>query len=109
VKVLWISDGRISLFGVEHAVDGSEQSGLQFNEGVMKPPSNYLGSLRAIFDESPSGFAQLFYKLLVGGHTIGEALLQARLQAYESKDLIWEAYVLFGCPRNRLRVKTGIR
>jgi len=66
---------------------------------------NYLGSLSKIFDDSSSRFAQQFYELLITGETVGNALLQAKKFAYDSNDSIWKAYVMFGCPRNRLRAQ----
>jgi len=66
---------------------------------------NYLGSLSKIFDDSSCRFAQQFYKLLIAGDTVGNALLHARKSAYDSNDPIWKAYVMFGCPRNRLRAR----
>lgn len=67
---------------------------------------NYLGSLWPIYDESSRRFAEIFYQQLLAGRTVGEALRQARQDAYARKDPIWAAYALFGCPRNRLRAST---
>lgn len=64
---------------------------------------NYLGSMWPVFDESSRRVAQFFYERLCAGEPIGEALRRARLDAYERNDPTWAAYVLFGCPRNRLR------
>jgi len=64
---------------------------------------NYLGSMWPVFDDGSRRIAQFFYERLCAGEPIGEALRQARLDAYERGDPTWAAYVLFGCPRNRLR------
>lgn len=64
---------------------------------------NYLGSLWPIFDESSRNLAEEFYRRLCNGLPIGEALRIARLRVYTDNDPTWAAYVLFGCPRNRLR------
>lgn len=64
---------------------------------------NYLGSMWPVFDASSRLIAQFFYERLCAGEPIGEALRQARMNAYERHDSTWAAYVLFGCPRNRLR------
>ena len=64
---------------------------------------NYLGSMWPVFDDGSRRIAQFFYERLCAGEPIGEALRQARLDAYERNDPTWAAYVLFGCPRNRLR------
>jgi hypothetical protein len=64
---------------------------------------NYLGSMWPVFDDGSRRIAQFFYERLCAGEPIGEALRQARMDAYERDDPTWAAYVLFGCPRNRLR------
>jgi CHAT domain len=66
---------------------------------------NYLGSLWPIFDDSSRRIAESFYQHLRTGYTVGEALRQARLEAYSENDSTWAAFVLFGCPRNRLRAE----
>src|SRR5215213_9288293 len=62
---------------------------------------NDLGSMWPVFDDGSRRIAQVFYEQLCAGEPIGEALRQARLDAYERNDPTWAAYVLFGCPRNR--------
>src|SRR6202012_986104 len=64
---------------------------------------NYIGSLWPIFDESSLRIAERFYGLLNLGHSTGEALRQAKLEAFRANDPVWAALVQFGCPRNRLR------
>ena len=64
---------------------------------------NYLGSLWPIVDSGSRELAERFYALLVEGHSVGEALRQAKLQSFSQGDATWAAVVLFGCPRNRLR------
>jgi hypothetical protein len=75
---------------------------------ISQGAANYLGSLRPIYDKGSALFALRFYKLLLAGHTVGEALLHARAAAFHSNDWSWDAYVLFGCPRNRLRARLGV-
>jgi CHAT domain-containing protein len=64
---------------------------------------NYLGSLWPVFDEASRHVAVEFYRRLCRGIPVGEALRLARSDAYSDHDPTWAAYVLFGCPRNRLR------
>jgi CHAT domain-containing protein len=71
---------------------------------------NYLGSLWPIFDESSKRMSESFYRHLHTGTTVGEALQRARIETFAGgpgrdggRDATWAAYVLFGCPRNRLR------
>jgi CHAT domain-containing protein len=66
---------------------------------------NYLGSLWAIFDEGSRQLAEIFYQRVYDGKTVGEALLDARLSSYKNGDSTWAAFVLFGCPRNRLKAE----
>jgi CHAT domain-containing protein len=66
---------------------------------------NYLGSLWAIFDEGSRQLAEIFYHHIYDGKTVGDALLAARLSSYKNGDFTWAAFVLFGCPRNRLKVE----
>ncbi|RSM88690.1 CHAT domain-containing protein [Kibdelosporangium aridum] len=63
---------------------------------------NYLGSLWPILDRGSRDLAERFYTLLLAGHSVGESLRQARLQAFQEDDSTWAAVVLFGCPRSRL-------
>jgi hypothetical protein len=67
---------------------------------------NYLGSLWPIDDESSRALAETFYRLLCTGTPVGEALRQARLAVRATGDPTWAAFVLFGCPRNRVRPPT---
>jgi CHAT domain-containing protein len=64
---------------------------------------NYVGSLWPVFDEGSRRIAEVFYDRLCAGEPVGEALRLARLDGFERHDPGWTAYVLFGCPRNRLR------
>ena len=66
---------------------------------------NYLGSLWPVFDEGSRRVSETFYASLCEGHTVGEALRRAKLDAYERNDPTWAAFALFGCPRNRLRAR----
>jgi CHAT domain-containing protein len=67
--------------------------------------SNYLGSLWPIFDSSSQRLAECFYRGLLDGLTVGEALRNGRRAIRSDTDLTWAAFVLFGCPRNRLRAR----
>jgi hypothetical protein len=67
---------------------------------------NYLGSLWPIDDQSSRALAETFYRLLCTGTPVGEALRQARMAVRATGDPTWAAFVLFGCPRNRVRPPT---
>lgn len=70
---------------------------------IARGAVNYLGSLWPIFDEGSRRVAERFYEGVCRGETVGEALRQARLDALDRHDATWAAFVLFGCPRTRLR------
>lgn len=70
---------------------------------IAKGAVNYLGSLWPIFDDTSRRTAEVFYEGLCEGMAIGEALRAARRAVYSDNDPTWAAFVLFGCPRNRLR------
>ena len=70
---------------------------------IARGAVNYLGSLWPVFDEGSRRVAERFYEGVCRGETVGEALRQARLDAFARNDLTWAAFVLFGCPRTRLR------
>jgi hypothetical protein len=70
---------------------------------LLNGAANYLGSLWPIYDETSRALAEEFYTQLCAGTPVGEALRRARLKVYAEGDSTWAAFVLFGCPRNRLR------
>jgi CHAT domain-containing protein len=74
---------------------------------IARGAVNYLGSLWPVFDEGSRRVAELFYEGVCRGETVGEALRQARLDAFARNDLTWAAFVLFGCPRTRLRASAS--
>jgi hypothetical protein len=70
---------------------------------IARGAVNYLGSLWPVFDEGSRRVAEIFYEGVCRGETVGDALRQARMDAFARNDLTWAAFVLFGCPRTRLR------
>lgn len=69
--------------------------------------ANFLGTYWPVGDAAAETFATTFYKGLLGGAAIGEALLAARrtVRAIPSPD--WADYVFYGDPD--FRVKTTVR
>ncbi|SOE87075.1 CHAT domain-containing protein [Burkholderia sp. YR290] len=63
----------------------------------------YVGSLRPVIDATSQRLAESFYHHLIMGCPVGEALRLARECAFDPGDPTWAAYVLFGCPRVRIR------
>ncbi|GAA4263582.1 CHAT domain-containing protein [Dactylosporangium darangshiense] len=70
---------------------------------LLSGAANYLGSLWPIYDDSSRALAEEFYELLCAGVPVGEALRRARLAIHAAGDPTWAAFVLFGCPRIRVR------
>jgi hypothetical protein len=68
-----------------------------------------VGTIWNVSDVGSSNFASDFYRYLLFGATLGEALLNARKAAFKRwgyNNLIWGSYILFGDPEIRL-VKKG--
>lgn len=94
--------GRLSNIKQAKGGQGRESIAASF---IAKGAVNYLGSLWPIFDESSRNLAEDFYRQLCNGLPVGEALRLARLRVHTDNDPTWAAYILFGCPRNRLRAR----
>jgi hypothetical protein len=64
-----------------------------------------VGTIWTVLDAGSSNFASDFYRYILFGSTIGEALLNARKVAFKRwgyNDIIWGSYILFGNPDIRL-------
>ncbi|MBF0564724.1 MAG: CHAT domain-containing protein [Nitrospirae bacterium] len=71
---------------------------------------HYLGTFWKVMDEEARNFATGFYKELVGGANIGEALRKARLNFIikcGEDNVLWASYILYGDPTFRYFPKTG--
>ncbi len=63
---------------------------------------HYVGTFWEIMDEPSSYFALEFYKHLLAGDTVGEAIKKARLtltEEYGADSIAWASYLLYGDPR----------
>ncbi|MGA1876096.1 MAG: CHAT domain-containing protein [bacterium] len=71
------------------------------NAFLLAGVKHYVGTFWEILDEPSSRFAQDFYKYLLSGLTIGEALREARLSSikkYGEETIVWSSYLLYGDP-----------
>ena len=71
------------------------------NAFLLAGTKHYLGTLWEISDEPSSRFALEFYRCLISGITIGEAVRRSRLaliKAYGEETIVWASYVLYGDP-----------
>jgi len=72
------------------------------NAFMLAGVRHYIGTSWDIMDEPSSRFAQNFYKNLLSGMTIGEAVRQTRQgMMTENDDICWASYVLYGNPTER--------
>jgi len=71
------------------------------NAGV----TSYVGALWPVSDQGSAMVASDFYRLVLHGNTIGEALRKARLTSFGKwgyHDHVWSSFILFGDPQSRL-------
>lgn len=67
--------------------------------------NSVIGTLAPVLDEQSHQFIQPFYKALLQGETLGNAMRQARFHLREQLppgNLLWLTYVLYGNPEERL-------
>ena len=58
----------------------------------------FLGAYWSVIDRTALAFAEVFYRELIKGKPIGEAVLVARLSIRDAGDPTWLAYTLFAHP-----------
>jgi class 3 adenylate cyclase/CHAT domain-containing protein len=71
------------------------------NSFLLAGVKHYVGTFWEISDEQSSRFALEFYKYLLSGMTIGEAMRRSRLklmEEYGEETIVWASYVLYGDP-----------
>ncbi len=81
------------------------------NAFLLSGVQHYIGTFWEIPDEAGSLFARSFYRSLVDGATVGEALRQARqslIQKYGEDTIVWASYMLYGDPTTRYAVADAI-
>jgi hypothetical protein len=84
------TDGQAPLYTT---VEGWAASFLRAGAGA------FIGSLWEVVDTSASTYAQEFYRVALGGHTLGESARHARDAIRDNPgDPAWLAYTLYGDP-----------
>lgn len=71
------------------------------NAFLLSGVKHYVGTFWEIIDEPSRRFALEFYKALVAGNAIGEAIRQARkslIKEYGEETIVWASYLLYGDP-----------
>ena len=95
----------------EHKIDedyANKVFGLA-NAFLLTGVQHYIGTFWKIPDEAGCHFAISFYKEIVNGIPIGEALRrgrQALVEKYGEGNIVWASYMLYGNPSTRY-VETG--
>lgn len=76
-----------------------------FAEAFMRfGVANFVGTYWPVGDSSAASFAREFYGSLLGGGTIGDALLAGRKAVEKSGSIDWADYIHYGDPRFRLKM-----
>jgi class 3 adenylate cyclase/tetratricopeptide (TPR) repeat protein len=71
------------------------------NAFLLSGVKHYVGTFWEILDEPSSRFALEFYKQLLSGITVGEAIRLARselIRKYGEETIVWASYLLYGDP-----------
>ena len=71
------------------------------NAFILAGVKHYVGTFWEILDEPSSHFALEFYKNVLSGKTVGEAVRLARLaliNKYGEETIVWASYLLYGDP-----------
>jgi len=62
-----------------------------------------MGTYWPVGDESAAAFSKAFYRALLAGETMGEALLGGRQSVNEMGSVDWPDYIHYGDPAFRLK------
>jgi len=71
------------------------------NAFLLAGVKHFVGTFWEIMDEPSSRFALEFYKYLVSGTSVGEAIRQTRktlIKEYGEETIVWASYLLYGDP-----------
>jgi CHAT domain-containing protein len=71
------------------------------NAFLLAGVKHYVGTFWEIMDKPSSQFALEFYRNLVAGNSVGEAICLARkalVRQYAEETIVWASYVLYGDP-----------
>jgi class 3 adenylate cyclase/tetratricopeptide (TPR) repeat protein len=71
------------------------------NAFLLAGVRHYIGTFWEISDEQSRHFALEFYKYLLSGVSIGEAIRESRLaliKQYGEENIVWTSYILYGDP-----------
>ena len=72
---------------------------------MLNGTSNFIGTLWPVDDQLAGMIGEEFYRYLIYGKTVGEALRLAKINTYKKfgwSSISWAAYVLYGDPKNKI-------
>ncbi|MFT5324647.1 MAG: pimeloyl-ACP methyl ester carboxylesterase [Planctomycetaceae bacterium] len=67
--------------------------------------ANYLGTYWPVGDAPAERFAETFYKRVLEGASLGDAILDARQTVYDLNSIDWADYIHYGSPQFRLKLR----
>jgi len=68
---------------------------------------HFLGTYWPVDDAAADVFSSEFYHRLVGGETIGQAIMRARQLVWRIPSSDWADYIHYGDPTERMRKRSG--
>ncbi|MCL6582354.1 MAG: CHAT domain-containing protein [bacterium] len=83
--------------------DGEKIYGLA-NAFLLAGVQHYIGTFWKVLDTPSTSFAIEFYRQLLSGHSIGQAMRSARMslkERYGRENILWASYLLYGDPTAR--------
>jgi CHAT domain-containing protein len=88
-----------------HPVDRVRR-GVSFAEAFLRGGvANYLGTYWPVGDSAALAFADTFYQRVLGGATLGAAVLAGRKELEKIKSVDWADYILYGDPNFTLKIR----
>jgi len=66
---------------------------------------NYVGTYWPVGDDAAEEFAHVFYRALVSGNSVGDALQEGRRRVLQLKSVDWADYVHYGSPGFLVKLK----
>ena len=90
----------------EDSLDNNETGNTSLAGSYLKAGAgSCIAAIWYVSDLGSSNFAADFYRYLLFGSTVGEAVLKARQSVFKRwgyQDFIWGSYILFGDPEMRI-------
>jgi hypothetical protein len=84
------------------------QESVSFAEAFLRGGiANFIGTYWPVGDESAEAFAKTFYRDIVNGQAVGDALLAGRRAVRHIESYDWADYIHYGDPDFRIKEGTG--